>query len=155
MNKVILVGRLTKDVEVRENGDKAVARFSLAVNRPFKNKNGEYEANFPNCVAFGKTADFIDEWFKKGDPIGIAGRIQTGSYENKNGDKVYTTDVVVESAEFVGGKKDRDDHTKGSGKSSRNSKKRDYEDEADEEYERPKRKRRAEPENEEEDDYPF
>lgn len=104
MNKSILVGRLTRDPEVRysqgENAN-AVARFTIAVNRRFKNSEGNYDADFINCVAFGKSAEFIEKYFKKGMAIGITGRIQTGNYTNKDGVKVYTTDVVVEEAEFV------------------------------------------------------
>lgn len=104
MNKVIIVGRLTRDPEIKystgENAT-AIARFSLAVNRKFKNDEGNYDADFINCIAFGKTAEFIEKYFTKGMAIGIAGRIQTGSYTNKEGQKVYTTDVVVEETEFV------------------------------------------------------
>lgn len=108
MNKVILMGRLTRDPEVRySQGDSslAVARYSLAVNRRFK-KQGEQEADFINCVAFGKAAEFVEKFLKKGMQISIAGRIQTGSYTDKNGKKVYTTDVVVEEHYFAEGKKD-------------------------------------------------
>ena len=101
MNKVILIGRLTKDVDFRKgDNDKVSARFNLAVNRRFKNANGDTEADFPSCVAFGKTAEFIKNYFKMGSAIAITGRIQTGSYE-KDGAKVYTTDVFVDEAEFV------------------------------------------------------
>lgn len=102
MNKVTLVGRLTRDVESRttESG-KAMARFSVAVNRRFKNAEGNYDADFINCICYDKTAEFIGKYFSKGSAIGIVGRIQTGSYTNKDGAKVYTTDVVVEDAEFV------------------------------------------------------
>lgn len=101
MNKVILIGRLTKDVDFRKgDNDKVSARFNLAVNRRFKNANGDTEADFPSCVAFGKTAEFINNYFKKGSAIAVTGRIQTGSYE-KDGAKVYTTDVFVDEAEFV------------------------------------------------------
>lgn len=104
MNKVELVGRLTRDPEVRytqgENAS-AIARFSVVVNRRFKNGEGNYDADFINCVAFGKSAEFIEKYFRKGMAIGISGRIQTGNYTNKDGVKVYTTDVVVEEAEFV------------------------------------------------------
>ena len=104
MNKVELVGRLTRDPEVRytqgENAS-AIARFSVAVNRRYKNNEGNYEADFINCVAFGRSGEFIEKYFKKGMAIGISGRIQTGNYTNKDGVKVYTTDVVVEEAEFV------------------------------------------------------
>ena len=104
MNKSILVGRLTRDPQVRySQGENAnvVARFTIAVNRRFKNNEGNYDADFINCVAFGKSAEFIEKYFKKGMAIGILGRIQTGNYTNKDGVKVYTTDVVVEEAEFV------------------------------------------------------
>ena len=104
MNKVIIIGRFTRDPEIKyttgENAT-ATARFSLAVNRRFKNKEGNYDADFINCVAFGKTAEFIEKYFTKGMAIGITGRIQTGNYTNKEGQKVYTTDVVVEETEFV------------------------------------------------------
>ena len=104
MNKVIIIGRFTRDPEIKystgENAT-ATARFSLAVNRRFKNKEGNYDADFINCVAFGKTAEFIEKYFTKGMAIGITGHIQTGSYTNKEGQKVYTTDVVVEETEFV------------------------------------------------------
>ena len=104
MNKVQLVGRLTRDPEIRysqgENAT-ATARFSVAVNRRFKNAEGNYDADFINCVAFGKSAEFVEKYFKKGMAIGLTGRIQTGSYTNKDGQKVYTTDVIVEETEFV------------------------------------------------------
>lgn len=104
MNKVQLVGRLTRDPEIRysqgENAT-ATARFSVAVNRRFKNAEGNYDADFINCVVFGKSAEFVEKYFKKGMAIGLTGRIQTGSYTNKDGQKVYTTDVVVEETEFV------------------------------------------------------
>ena len=107
MNKVILIGRLTREPEVKiSNGGNATAtaRFSLAVNRKFKNAEGNYEADFINCVAFGKTAEFIEKYFTKGSAMALVGRIQTGSYTNKDGVKVYTTDVVVDEVEFAGGK---------------------------------------------------
>ena len=101
MNSVQLVGRFTKDPEVRySDGGKSIARFSLAVDRRIRSENGP-TADFPNCVAFGKTAEFIEKYFSKGMRIGIQGRIQTGSYTNQDGNKVYTTDVVVENCEFV------------------------------------------------------
>lgn len=100
MNKVILMGRLTRDPEVRYNGDKAVARFSLAVDRKFSDG-----ADFPTCVAFGKTAEFIEKWFNQGLKICLEGRITTGSYTNKDGVKVYTTDVIADNVEFAESKK--------------------------------------------------
>lgn len=99
MNKTILIGRLTKTPEVRQ-GETAVARFTVAVDRMKKD-----EADFISCVAFGSTADFLEKYFKKGMRIAIEGRIQTGSYTNKEGQKVYTTDVIAERVEFVESKK--------------------------------------------------
>lgn len=103
MNKCVLMGRLTRDPEVRyTQGDNAsaVARFSLAVDRRFK-KDGEQTADFINCVSFGKTGEFIEKYGCKGTKFVVEGRIQTGSYINKDGQKVYTTDVVVEQVEFA------------------------------------------------------
>lgn len=113
MNKVELVGRLTRDVEIRTTESGTVtARFSIAVSRRFKNAEGVYEADFINCVAFGKTAEFIGKYFSKGSMIGVTGRIQTGNYTNKDDQKVYTTDVVIEECEFVTGKSDNNNTTK-------------------------------------------
>lgn len=97
MNKVILLGRLTKDPDERKSGEMTITRFSVAVDR--RTKDGQ-TADFPSCVAFGKTAEFISKYFHKGMRIALDGHIQTGSYE-KDGVKVYTTDVVVENAEFA------------------------------------------------------
>ena len=98
MNNVVLIGRLTKDPELKySQAGKAYCRFTVAVNRDF-NKD---EADFINCLAFGKTAETIAEWLGKGRRIALQGRIQTGSYENKNGDTVYTTEVVADRFEFV------------------------------------------------------
>lgn len=101
MNNVSLVGRLTKDVEVKyTNGGSSIARITVAVDRKFKQENGP-TADFIPCIAFGKTAEFIEKYFSKGQRIGLIGRIQTGSYEKEDGTKVYTTDVVIENVEFV------------------------------------------------------
>ncbi len=100
MNKVILIGRLTKDVEVRYAGEMAVARYTLAVDRKFK-REGEPTADFINCVAFGKAGEFAEKYFRKGMKVAITGRIQTGSYTNKEGQTVYTTDIVIEEQEFA------------------------------------------------------
>ncbi len=105
MNKVILMGRLTRDPEVRysqgENST-AIARYTLAVDRRFRrNNDGEQTADFIGCVAFGKSAEFAERYFRQGLKIIVTGRIQTGSYTNKDGQKVYTTDVVVEDQEFA------------------------------------------------------
>ena len=99
MNKVILIGRLTKDVEIRYAGETAVSRYSLAVDRKYK-REGEPTADFINCVAFGKSGEFAEKYLKKGMKIAVTGRIQTGSYTDKDGKKVYTTDVIVEEHEF-------------------------------------------------------
>lgn len=99
MNKVILIGRLTRDVETRYSGDMAVSRYSLAVDRRFK-REGEPDADFINCVAFGKAGEFAEKYFRKGMKVAVVGRIQTGSYTNKDGVKVYTTDIVIEDQEF-------------------------------------------------------
>lgn len=99
MNKIILIGRLTKDVETRYSGEMAIARYSLAVDRKFK-RDGEPTADFINCVAFAKNGEFAEKYLKKGMKIAVTGRIQTGSYTDKDGKKVYTTDVVVEEHEF-------------------------------------------------------
>ncbi len=106
MNKVILMGRLTRDPEVRySQGDSplAIARYTLAVDRrQARNNNGEEQtADFINCVAFGRTAEFAERYLHKGTKIAVTGRIQTGSYTNKDGVRVYTTEVVVEEHEFA------------------------------------------------------
>ena len=104
MNKVILMGRLTRDPEVRysQGGNPmAIARYTLAVDRRFNRNNDEQTADFIGCVAFGKAGEFAEKYFRKGTKVAITGRIQTGSYTNKDGVKVYTTDVVVEDQEFA------------------------------------------------------
>ena len=103
MNKVILMGRLTRDPDVRyTQGEEpmAIARFTLAVDRRGK-RDGEASADFPSCVCFRRTAEFIEKYAHQGTKLVVAGRIQTGSYTNRDGQKVYTTDVVVEEAEFA------------------------------------------------------
>lgn len=104
MNKVILMGRITRDAEIRyTQGEKstAIARFSLAVDRRFKKDNDEQNTDFISCIAFGKIAEFLEKFGRKGTKFVVDGRIQTGSYNNKDGQKVYTTDVVVENIEFA------------------------------------------------------
>ena len=102
MNKVILIGRLTKDPVTSYTQDgKGVTRFTLAVDRRFKRE----ETDFINCVAFGRQAEFSEKYLKQGIKIAVTGRIQTGSYTNREGKKVYTTDVVAEELEFVESKK--------------------------------------------------
>lgn len=104
MNKVILMGRLTRDPEVRySQGDNAmaIARYTLAVDRRGRSNGDEQTADFINCVAFGRAGEFAEKYFRKGTKIVVTGRIQTGSYTNKDGQKVYTTDIVVEDQEFA------------------------------------------------------
>ena len=106
MNKVILMGRLTRDPDIRYStqgeGNLAIARYTLAVDRRFqRNNNNDQTADFISCVAFGRSAEFAEKWLKQGIKIAITGRIQTGSYVNKDGVKVYTTEVVVEDQEFA------------------------------------------------------
>lgn len=103
MNKVILMGRLTRDAEIRSSqggNPTTIARYTLAVDRRFK-RDGDQTADFINCIAFGKSAEFAEKYFHKGTKVVVTGRIQTGSYTNKDGQKVYTTDVVVEDQEFA------------------------------------------------------
>lgn len=103
MNKVILLGRLVRDPETRYGGandSMAVCRYTLAVDRKFK-KDGEATADFINCISFGKSAEFAEKYFTKGLRVAVSGRIQTGSYTNRDGQKVYTTDVVVEEHEIA------------------------------------------------------
>lgn len=106
MNCVSIVGRLTRDPDVRyTNSGLSVARFTVAVDRRVKKESNQQNADFPSVVAFGKTAEFIEQYFSKGMKIGITGRLQTGSYEDRDGKKVYTTDVVAENVEFIESKR--------------------------------------------------
>ena len=109
MNKVILIGRLTKDPELNYTAGTgtAVTRFSLAVTRPFKKD----ETDFINCIAFGKTGETIAQYLTKGRQVAIIGSIRTGSYDAKDGTKRYTTDVVVESFEFIGSSKNNNNQS--------------------------------------------
>lgn len=110
MNKVIISGRLTKDVECRSNeSGLMISRFTVASNRNFKNKDGNYDADFISCVAYRNTAEFVSKYFKKGDGIIVDGRIQTGSYDAQDGTKRYVTDVVVENVEFNGKAKEKNE----------------------------------------------
>ena len=112
MNKVILIGRITKDTETRvSQGDNPtyITRYTLAVDRRFK-KDGEPSADFINCVAFGKSAEFAEKYFFKGMKVAITGKIQSGNYTNKEGQKVYTTDVVIEEQEFAESKQSNEQH---------------------------------------------
>lgn len=122
MNKVILMGRLTRDPEIRYTQSAeplAIARYNLAVDRRFQRKDNsgnEQTADFISCIAFGKNAEFAEKYLKQGTKIAIVGRIQTGSYTNKDGNKVYTTDVVVEEHEFCESRSSQDGNTQDSPK---------------------------------------
>lgn len=108
MNRVILLGNLVKDIEYKQtpNGV-AVATFTVAVRRRVKNAQGNYDADFINCVAWRHTADFLRKYFSKGQAVAVVGQIQTRSYEDNNGNKRYVTEVLVDEAEFAGGKAER------------------------------------------------
>ncbi|HDK7314596.1 TPA: single-stranded DNA-binding protein [Clostridium botulinum] len=102
MNKFVGIGNLTRDIDLKFNNNGiAIANFNIAIRRNFKNGSGEYESDFINCVAFKKTAEILGKYTHKGSKIGIAGRIQTRSYENKEGQKVYITEIVVDEVEFL------------------------------------------------------
>ncbi len=120
MNKVILMGRLTRDPEIRysagENGT-AVARYTLAVDRRFR-RDGDSTADFISCVTFGRSAEFAERYFHQGIKIVVTGRIQTGSYTNRDGQKVYTTEVVVEDQEFAESKAASDGYNAGMARQS-------------------------------------
>lgn len=123
MNKVILMGRLTRDPEVRySQGERmmAIARYTLAIDRRKTQQNSDPGADFINCVAFDRAGEFAEKYFCQGLRVLISGHLQTGSYTNKDGQKVYTTDVIVESQEFADGRWD------GSGAGSRGSKDDDF-----------------------------
>lgn len=123
MNKVILMGRLTRDPEVRySQGERmmAIARYTLAIDRRKTQQNSDPGADFINCVAFDRAGEFAEKYFYQGLRVLISGHLQTGSYTNKDGQKVYTTDVIVESQEFADGRRD------GSGAGSRGSKDDDF-----------------------------
>ena len=112
MNKVILMGRLTRDPDVRYSAGEnalAIARYTLAVDRRFR-RDGEATADFISCVAFGRVAEFAERYFHQGIRIVVSGRIQTGSYTNREGQKVYTTEVVVEEQEFAESKSASDQY---------------------------------------------
>lgn len=107
MNKVCLTGRITKNIELKYNQNNvAITSFTLAVTRKFKNQNGEYESDFINCIAYKSTAELLNKYVKKGDLLGIEGRIQTRNYEDKDGKRVYVTEVIVDSIDFLQSRKD-------------------------------------------------
>ena len=123
MNKVILMGRLTRDPEVRySQGERsmAIAKYTLAIDRRKTQQNSDPGADFINCVAFDRAGEFAEKYFRQGLRVLISGHLQTGSYTNKDGQKVYTTDVIVESQDFADSRRD------GSGAGSRGSKDDDF-----------------------------
>ncbi|MDO4647948.1 MAG: single-stranded DNA-binding protein [Eubacteriales bacterium] len=117
MNKVVLMGRLTRDPEVRHTqaaeGELTITRYTLAVDRRGRSKEGEQNADFITCVCFGRQGEFAEKYFTKGLKVLITGRIQTGSYVDRDGKKVYTTDIVVEEQEFAESKAVSQSHTDG------------------------------------------
>ena len=109
MNKVILMGRLVDEPNTtfaKNRQDLAITRYTLAVQRKIKNDKGEYDSDFIRCVAFGKAGEFASKYFHKGQKVLVSGRIQTGSYTNKDGQKVYTTDIILEDQEFAEAKRE-------------------------------------------------
>ncbi len=121
MNKVVLLGRLTKDIEVRyTESNMAVGNLTLAVKRRIKNTNGEYESDFINCVCWKETAETMNKYLKKGDPVLVEGRIQTRSFEDKDGNKRYATEVVIEHMDFVSNKKEQTTEVKEEPKEEKN-----------------------------------
>lgn len=122
LNIVVLNGRITKDLELRksQNGGSNL-RFTLAVQKNFKNQNGEYDSNFINCIAFNKTAEMISNHFNKGDGIIVQGELTTGQYENQQGQTVYTTDVQVNNIQFPQGKKQQSNNSTNNGFNSYNN----------------------------------
>lgn len=123
LNSVSIMGRLVADVELRrierKKDDLSVAAFTVAVDRDYIGKDEEREADFIRCKAFGHTAEFIEKYFSKGSMVCICGRIQTGKYENRNGDTVYTTEVIAENVYFTGEKAKDSGSKKSKGKSKR------------------------------------
>lgn len=112
MNKAILMGRLTRDPDIRYSDGQepmCIARYTLAVDRRWKQKEGQQNADFISCVAFGRNGEFAEKYLAKGIKIAVTGHIQTGSYTNKSGQKVYTTDVVIDEQEFAESKRANDE----------------------------------------------
>lgn len=108
MNRILMIGRTTTKPELRyTQSGVGVVNFTLAVNRKFRNENGDFDSDFISCVAFRKTAEIIAEYIEKGDLLGVEGRIQTRNYENQNGQKVYVTEVVVDQIDFLQARKEK------------------------------------------------
>lgn len=121
MNSCVMVGRLTKEVDFRVNGDKSTAKFTIAVNREFKNPQGNYDADFINCTAFGKRAETIQKYFTKGQQVCVKGPWRTGSYDAQDGTKRYTNELLVEGFTFIGGQSNGNNSGYGENNTSNNN----------------------------------
>ncbi|WP_455504863.1 single-stranded DNA-binding protein [Clostridium sp.] len=121
MNNCVMVGRLTKDIDFKVNGENMTAKFTIAVNRDFKNKNGQYDADFINCTAFGKRAETISKYFTKGQQVCVKGPWRTGSYNAQDGTKRYTNELLVEGFTFIGGQSNGNNSSYGENNVSNNN----------------------------------
>ena len=121
MNNCVMVGRLTKDIDFKVNGENMTAKFTIAVNRDFKNKNGQYDADFINCTAFGKRSETISKYFTKGQQVCVKGPWRTGSYNAQDGTKRYTNELLVEGFTFIGGQSNGNNSSYGENNVSNNN----------------------------------
>lgn len=121
MNNCVMVGRLTKDIDFKVNGENMTAKFTIAVNRDFKNKNGQYDADFINCTTFGKRAETISKYFTKGQQVCVKGPWRTGSYNAQDGTKRYTNELLVEGFTFIGGQSNGNNSSYGENNVSNNN----------------------------------
>lgn len=121
MNNCVMVGKLTKDIDFKVNGENMTAKFTIAVNRDFKNKNGQYDADFINCTAFGKRAETISKYFTKGQQVCVKGPWRTGSYNAQDGTKRYTNELLVEGFTFIGGQSNGNNSSYGENNVSNNN----------------------------------
>ena len=119
-NTILLVGRLTKNIELRyTESEKAIGNFTIAVNRDYKNQNGEYETDFFNCVVYGKVAETMQQYTQKGDLVGVRGRLQNRNYEDKEGNKHYVTEIITEKLTFLSKAKEKNEYENMSVKTER------------------------------------
>lgn len=152
INRVVLVGRLTKDPELRyTSGNIAYTRFTVAINRPYSSPNGEREADFIQCIAWRRQAEIVARFVNKGSLVGVEGRIQTGSYDDKDGIRKYTTDIVCDSVQFLEPKGDQTDTSEFDPVEPRSFQSRDYDSDS------PRQERKQDTPNIDvsEDDLPF
>ena len=133
-NNVTIVGRIAREINVTDAGGTSIARTSIAVDRDYKNKEGKYDTDFIPISALGKSAEFLDKYFSKGDTIAITGSIRTGSYTNKDGQKVYTTDVAVDKISFVPSAKKSETTEEAPKKETSKAKKEDKKVDADDDF---------------------